>query len=312
MVESKILKRFINQLRFKHMSLSHMFMILIIVILLVLFYKYFFVLKETFTSSSPIRGYYKLTWINSNPPPTPKWDLGIWFGGETPIKAIDININNASKLTADKKILNLGGGTETGVWYGQADFDYINGKLSTIKKAGWDGLCFDVEVCTPNIDLIKPFADCFAKCKAAGLMVIVTMSHLVPWGCVAGPGQGMNLVNSWIKDPNVDYISPQLYTEGTALETTDLSVFKDVPNKILPSIPYESDWAKLTTNNIGITPAGYIIWNAQPPPPTRNYCGVDWSTANSKCGAQCPKGQDSECPDKQHCFADLQRCPINK
>jgi hypothetical protein len=121
-----------------------------------------------------------------------------------------------------------------------------------------------------------------------------------------------NLVNTWINDKNIDYISPQLYSQGNVLETTDLSVFKSIQTKILPSIPYSTDWEKLNTSSIGITPAGYIIWNSQPPPPKRNYCGTDWSSANTKCGAPCPGGQDSECPNGQHCYADLTNCPINK
>lgn len=289
--------------------------LLVLILLLVLIYKYFGTVKESFFSSSPIKGYYKLSWVGADPPSNTNWDFGIWFGGETPIKAIDININNAAKITAGKKILNLGGGTDTGVWYGPADFDYINSKLPDIKKAGWDGLCFDVEVCSPNIDFIKPFTDCFAKCKAAGLMVIVTMSHLTPWSCQTGTGQGMNLVNAWINDKNIDYISPQLYTQGTTLETVDLSIFKNIQNKMLPSIPYDSDWANLNSSNIGITPTGYIIWNAQPAPPPipkRNYCGADWSSTNTKCGAPCPGGQDDECPSGQHCYADLSNCPVNK
>ena len=307
---------------FKKFRNSVSSIVLLLVILLIIYIIYilnkknkFTSLRESFFSSSPIKGYYKLSWVGTDPPADINWDFGVWFGGETPVKAIDININNASKIKYGKKILNLGGGTNTGTWNGQADFDYINSRLADVKKAGWDGLCFDVEVCSPNIDFIKLFTDCFAKCKVAGLMVIVTMSHLVPWSCQQGTGQGMNLVNAWINDKNIDYISPQLYTQGATLETTDLSVFKSVQNKILPSIPYNTDWANLNTSNIGITPAGYIIWNVQPPPPPspkRNYCGADWSTANTKCGAQCPGGQDGECPSGQHCYANLDNCPINK
>jgi hypothetical protein len=270
------------------------------------------IFKESFTSTPLIKGYFKLLWAATDPPADTKWDFGIWFGGETPKQAIDMHMNNSSKITSGKKILDLGGGLSTGTWNGQSDFDYINSKLAELKKAGWDGLCFDVEVCTPNIDFVKLFADCFAKCKAAGLMVIVTMSHLVPWSCQQGSGQGMNLINAWINDKNIDYISPQLYTQGTTLETTDLSALKSIQNKVLPAIPYDTDWAKLNINNIGITPGGYIIWNTQPPAPKRNYCGTDWSTANTKCSGQCPGGQDSECPAGQHCYASLDNCPINK
>jgi hypothetical protein len=284
--------------------------LLILIIIFILFYfiyKFLNTNKESFVAATaPVKGYYLMSWKNL-PAPEGNWDFGIWFGGESPINAIDNNLNNAYKITSGKKILDLGGGTDTGTWYGKNDFDYINSKLSAIKKAGWDGLCFDVEVCIPAVDFTNLFSDCFAKCKAAGLTVIVTMSHVVPWGCRAGTGQGMDLVNAWIKDPNIDYISPQLYSkDGTTLVTDDLSIFKNVQNKILPSIPYDTDWAKLTTTspNINIMPAGYLIWNvAAPSTNTSNYCGADWATANKCSGKTCPGGQDSECSGGGQCFS---------
>jgi len=39
---------------------------------------------------------------------------------------------------------------------------------------------------------------------------------------------------------------------------------------------------------------------------TSNYCGVDWSDAQSKCSETCPAGTDAECPPSQKCFGDIQ------
>jgi hypothetical protein len=142
---------------------------------------------------------------------------------------------------------------------------------------------------------------------------MVTTGFVMPFGCQTGTGQGKDIINAWITDKNIDYISPQIYgASGTELIPTDLSVFKAVQNKVVPSIPYEADWAKLNMGNTGITPSGFVVWNSAPPTPKRNYCGADWSTANSKCGAPCPGSQDSECPSGQHCFANLSNCPVNK
>ena len=289
----------------------HLLLTIGLLVLLYIVYKYLFKnMIETFTNPT-IKGYYIMSWVNSPAPPG-KWDFGIYFGGETPKESIDKYINLSSKITSGKKILDLGGGLDTGIWKGQPDFDYINSKLSAIKQSGWDGLCFDVEVCSPNVNIAPLFTDCFAKCKAAGLLVIVTISHSMPYSCQTGKGQGKDLINAWLTDKNIDYISPQLYSSGTILEPSDLSIFKEIQNKILPSIPYDSDWEKLNTSNIGINPSGYILWNSAPPKQKHNYCGDDWSSANSKCGTQCPTGQDSECPSGQHCFADLNNCPVNK
>lgn len=247
-----------------------------------------------------LTGYWMWTWGGEgggNPPAI--CDIGIRFGGEVPKTAIDNNINMASSLTSREKFLNLGGGLETGIWQ-LTDFDYINSQLSNIKSKGWTGLCFDIEVCTPGVSFVNAFANCFAKCKAVGLKVLVTMSHTIPYQCQSGSGQGMDLVNSWIKDANIDYLSPQLYTEGHTLEPTDLSMFSTAIAKIVPSIPYDTDWNNI--QNLGIVPAGYLAW-LRTKAPTVNYCGTSWDNANTNCAsaANCVSS-NSECPSGQQCF----------
>jgi hypothetical protein len=297
-------------------------LVLILILVVVILYKYYFVNKEYFTNN-PTRGYYLLSWATGAAANAPDgdWDYGIWFGGETPINAINNNINLSSKITKGKKLLDLGGGLDTGIWSGQSDFDYINSRLADIKNAGWDGLCFDVEVCANNINFIDMFSTCFAKCKQAGLIVYVTTSHTNPYSCQTGSGQGIDLINSWINDSNVDFISPQLYSSGTTLEVQDLSIFNTIQNKILVSIPYSTDWATLNTDNIGITPAGYVVWNVLPPQPnppnppppgpstSYNYCGTNWDTVN--CSYQCPSAMDSECPSGLKCWAGMTQCGPN-
>ena len=299
-----------------------------------------------------LTGYWMWTWGGEgggNPPSI--CDIGIRFGGEVPKTAIDNNINMASSLTSREKFLNLGGGLESGIWQ-LTDFDYINSKLSNIKSKGWTGVCFDIEVCPPSISFVNAFADCFAKCKAAGLKVLVTMSHTVPYGCNTGipisycgksqtdaqtncgtqkavkcssgssvgcekgencydgitclgggAGQGMDLVNAWIKDPNIDYLSPQLYTEGHTLEPTDLSMFSTAIAKIVPSIPYDTDWNNI--QNLGIVPAGYLAW-LRTKVPIVNYCGTSWANANTNCAsaANCVSS-NNECPSGQSCYTGI-------
>ncbi len=256
---------------------------------------------------NPIKGYWLWTWSGeggSNPSEIN--DIGIRFGGESPKTAIDNNINMVSSLTsARQKFLNLGGGDNSGIWQ-LSDFSYINNNLSNIKSKGWDGVCFDIEVCTQGVSFVNAFADCFAKCKANGLKVLVTISHVMPYACQSGAGQGMDLINAWIKDSNIDYISPQLYgPDGKTVEPTNLSVFSNAYAKIIPSIPYDSDWDKI--QNLGIQPAGYLTWLRKTSPSSAsNYCGVSWFDASTNC-ANAPKcvSQDSECPNGLHCFAGI-------
>ena len=265
--------------------------------------------REFFGNGQPIRGYYKWTW-SSNQIPEGSWDIGILFGGESPRAAIDTNINSAYKITSGKKFLNLGGGLDSGIW-NIGDFDYINQKLSEIKKAGWEGVCYDVEVCPPNVSFVDAFKNSFAKCKQEGLQVLVTMSHTNPYKCQTGAGQGMDMVKSWMSDSNIDYISPQLYSSGDDLEPSDLTMFKSIENKIIPSIPDVPDWNGLNTKT-GINNAGYIIWKQiGAAPPNSNRCGPKvngWGAAASCTTKKCPGGTDGECGDGMTCFADT-GCP---
>ncbi len=254
----------------------------------------------------PITGYWMWTWGgDGSGEPDTMCDIGIRFGGEVPKTAIDNNIGLANSLTkCREKFLNLGGGLETGIW-NTSDFDYINSQLNNIKNKGWTGICFDIEVCPPGVSFVNQFADCFAKCKAAGLKVLVTMSHTTPYQCQSGAGQGMDLVNAWIQDSNIDYISPQLYTEGHELIPSDLSLFKNAKAKIIPTVPRDSDWTGI--QNLGVTPAGYLTWIRSNIPVSINYCGKDWNdvTANCATAKQCPSGLNGECPSGQKCFGGV-------
>ena len=61
--------------------------------------------------------------------------------------------------------------------------------------------------------MVPAFKASFAKVKAAGLNVIVTTSHSAPYDCDT-PETAIALVVAWVQDPNIDILSPQLYTTG--------------------------------------------------------------------------------------------------
>jgi hypothetical protein len=249
---------------------------------------------------NPLTGYWMTTYGgdgSTNPPNI--CDIGIIFSGNTAQVSIEKNRDMLSNLTSREKFLNLGGGGTSGIWT-PTDFDYINSKLSDIKLKGWTGVSFDIEVCTQSVSFVNAFADCFARCKAAGLKVLVTTSGILPYACNSGSGQGKDLVDAWIKDRNIDYLSPQLYgADGTTLTPIDLSTFSTAIAKIVPSIPYDTDWSKI--QNLGIVPAGYLAWLRRP-----NYCGLNFddTKANCKTAAKCVD-QDSQCPTGQKCFKGI-------
>jgi hypothetical protein len=264
----------------------------------------YFTLKKKSNNNNiivnPLTGYWMTTYGgNGSTNPLNICDIGIVFSGEVPELSIKNNIDMLSSLTSKEKFLNLGGGSNSGIWT-SSDFNYINNELSNIKLKGWTGVSFDIEVCTQSVSFVNYFADCFAKCKAADLKVLVTTSGILPYACNTGSGQGKDLVDAWIKDRNIDYLSPQLYgADGTTLTPIDLSTFSTAFAKIVPSIPYDTDWSKIQT--LGIVPAGYLAWQRRP-----NYCGLNFNDtkANCKTAAKCV-GQDSECPTGQKCYTGI-------
>ena len=254
---------------------------------------------------SNINGYYQWTWGgNGEGTPSGSWNIGILFGGEEPISSINNNILNSNKIKAPIKYLDLGGGDTHNGWTLES-ITYVNDNLQNIKNYNWNGLCFDIEVCTPNVSFVAQFADCFSKCKAVGLDVLVTISGILPYACQSGTGQGNDLINAWINDSNIDYISPQLYgADGQTLEKHNLTKFINAKAKLIPTIAYAKDWDAI--QDLGMKPYGYLVWNHDniEPPILNNICGADWNKASLKCKQGNPEicSDDASCSGQQKCF----------
>merc|ERR1711920_78678 len=73
----------------------------------------------------------------------------------------------------------------------------------------WSGIVFDIEECY-SAGLAQNFASAFRAAKKAGLGVLVTVSHSAPYGC-SDPDV---LMKSFFPNTDIDYLSPQLYTNG--------------------------------------------------------------------------------------------------
>ena len=193
------------------------------------------------------------------------------------------------------KFLALGGGNDNGDWTVAGltqlikDFTVptaIDPKKPQIlttpeqKLTGWDGIAFDIE--QGNGDsaaaLLPLFQQAFALVKGLNKRVLVTTSHSAPYGFpnsyTTDPTDNRTLQLAFLKDPNIDMLSPQLYTDGTVLETSPTGLNQPVvgwneynTNKqVIPSIPKvfaaTNDTAAATTfmNSITINPGGYIQW----------------------------------------------------
>jgi len=108
------------------------------------------------------------------------------------------------------------------------------------------------------------FQQSFAACKSKGLLVLVTISHSQPYGI----SDAVTLMKSILADPNVDYLSPQLYTTGNEADNDYTNVgtywyqYKSTKARIVPSIvaaSYYPDTVRYFAKQ-GITLTGYVQW----------------------------------------------------
>jgi hypothetical protein len=123
------------------------------------------------------------------------------------------------------------------------------------------GVCYDIE--EGDSGLASALTDSFAQAKAAGLMVLVTVSHSAPYG-ISDAGVVMAAVAS---SADVDYLSPQLYTSGdeTANQYNGTwTLFKTAKAAIVASIARPGLYSSAQTyfsEQQGITLSGFIAWS---------------------------------------------------
>merc|ERR1712137_1276006 len=151
----------------------------------------------------------------------------------------------------------------------------ITSKASAIKSAGFEGVMYDVEeVKGPSSTMSPLFAESFAAMREAGLLVGVTTSHSAPYSCDT-PKDATDILRAWCADPNIDIISPQLYSSGSegSPELVPTNFCKDAgctwdihtscKAAIAPSIVRSSHYAaskQYFEENVGRALKGYIVW----------------------------------------------------
>jgi len=210
-------------------------------------------------------GYYSPSWDKGSIGPTGGGaTFGVAFTGWVdPDKAL--SEYQGPRLQGAKHV-SFGGGNANGRFTASR----ISGVVSAIesgrvKEAGFEAVCFDVEEC--DAGLSSHFASAFAAAKAQGLGVWVTTSHSAPYGC----SDGADLVQGWLQDSNLDFISPQLYTSGAETcadfepnEQLPWSAWKSSVSKIVPSLPDAShyplayQWFKKHGLQL---PVGFVQWS---------------------------------------------------
>lgn len=185
-------------------------------------------------------GYYSPVWAGSEG--LANATLGIAFSGWVlPSQAVGYT----GPPLKGAQYVSLGGGNANGKFHASGLQAIVEGiSDGTFKSAGYDGICFDVEEC--DAGLAPAFAAAFAAAKEKGLRVFVTTSHSAPYGCPDGAA----LVEAWLADENLDFVSPQLYTSGresepefTPNDQVPWSTWRGSKVKIVPSIVRASQYA---------------------------------------------------------------------
>ena len=181
------------------------------------------------------------------------------------------------------QFVSLGGGANAPPW--TVEMASIgNEEIEKVKLAGFTGICFDIEAVDGRDELIAAFEETFARCRNAGVQVFITTSHSAPYESVPDKTR-FDIVDAWAKSDNIDYFSPQLYTQGSestpdfteATGAGGVSVewgrFKNMKAKFVPSSP------------------------TKPPPPHEKAASlkqprdslylIAWSTSFTVVGAAC-------------------------
>jgi len=227
-----------------------------------------------------IIGYYSWNWGAGSQGP-PGANAGAAFTGYTDVQtAINYYPEGSAwccPALKGTKYLTLGGGNSAGVFNAQS--------LSTIGIAAeyiknnstYDGVMFDVEIVYGASSVVVPaFAQAFKAMKEQNLLVGVTTSHSAPY-MTDTPDVAVELVKSWVKDANIDLLSPQLYSSGQEgapdfAETNNCKdagctweLYEGMLPKMVPSLVAESHYAATQTyfKNMGITTEGFFQWRQQ-------------------------------------------------
>ncbi|GMH80603.1 hypothetical protein TrST_g632 [Triparma strigata] len=225
-----------------------------------------------------IVGYYSWNWSTGSKGPSGS-TIGVAFTGLiNTADAIAGYTPGASwccpELDVEQPMLSLGGGNAAGQFTVDA-LSAIQKDLDLVTAANYTGIVFDVEEAIGSSEaLISAFQTTFAAAKAKKLSVVITTSHSAPYATDT-PSVAVDLVKSWCSDPNVDVISPQLYSSGMeATPETDETascvdsgctwdLYKDCLASFVPSIVDETHVAPMNSyfqSEQGMSTDGYLVW----------------------------------------------------
>jgi LysM repeat protein len=213
-------------------------------------------------ASGTITGFWWWTW-SSNPTPPAGVNLSIAFSGwANPQTALQNSANIQNSLPGIKYIC-MGGGNSNGAWT-VAAVNAVTSAINAGSFAGYNGIAYDIEEGSAGLE--SAFQQSFAAAKAKGFQVLVTVSHSAPYGV----SDAATLMQSFFANPNIDILSPQLYTTGEETSnqyTTSGGVtwaqYATAKAAIAPSIVSANLYASAQTyfKEQGVTLNGFVQWS---------------------------------------------------
>jgi hypothetical protein len=130
--------------------------------------------------------------------------------------------------------------------------------------AGYDGIVFDIE--EGDSGLSDAFKQCFRAARSKGFYVLVTVSYSAPYGIP----DAANLMRSFFPNPDINYLSPQLYTSGTETYNQYSTIagvqwyeYASAKATVIPSIVTGSLYSSAESffRSQGVTIDGYVQWS---------------------------------------------------
>jgi len=224
------------------------------------------------TARDGVVGYYAPTWGMASVGQDDA-NVGVAFSGWNDITTA-LSESQGLELKGTQ-YLSLGGSSEQGTFTPET-VRQMGEECADVKDAGYEGVCFDVEVTRGGKALLDELETAYEKCKAAGLIVMVTTSHTAPTGVSLGKMRE-KLIEHWVKSKNIDIISPQLYTWGGEEEpeydqtwpcadqgfNCTWDAYRGSYAKFMPSlVEYDGHYSKVEKffKKVNIKVDGYFQW----------------------------------------------------
>ena len=158
-------------------------------------------------------------------------------------------------------LLSYGGGNDIGRWtLPRLQAIYTTANRNFLASNGYDGVVFDVE--EGDAIAISEWNTAFDTLRQNGFIVVVTISHFAPYQMA----NANELVQDWMKNSRIDYLSPQLYTSGNEASNDWINLASEwlnVTPNLAPSIVKESyyDQVPVTVQTDLPNNGGYFVWS---------------------------------------------------